>query len=30
MLIQNFLLHRVLGEMKIGIDPELFVTSLTG
>ena len=29
-LIQNFLFHHVLGELKIGIDPELFVSSLTG
>ena len=30
MLMQNFLFHRVLGEVKIGIDPELFVSSLNG
>ena len=30
MLVQNFLFHRVLGEVKIGIDPELSNSSLTG
>ena len=29
-LIQNFLFLRVLGEVKIGIYPELFVSSITG
>ena len=28
-LIQNFLFHRVLCEVKIGTDPELFASSLT-
>ena len=29
-MIQNFLFHRVLGEVKIIIYPELFVSSLSG